>query len=386
MSPQQSKMSVETRTPTAWGEARTFFEFDWAGDPAAGGRPESGSNNLGARMRYAYGTLGPLLFGQANSNFNDSDAGTESLNFGGLIGGGGPARIPQIRWTEALAPYGVLGALSVSAEAPETDMWAPTAGIFGTSPTGTAVNATSTTTNCVTVNAAGVQSNQPCTITTALANPLKAPAPAIVAAWYIPQPWGHVDFATVVRPTLQVSTPGLNRTFVGWGGSFSGDVKPNWFGWTGDFFTWNLVAGEGMGGYLYAGSAGVGPSTISLVSNFTDARLRSGSVLVKPARGYSGNIGYRHNWTPELRSNIGVGFWHVDIPGLRGAVCPAASRATAGGGCNLNKELTEGEVNLIWSPVSFIDFGLEYVYGRRLVLSGQHGDEHVIHNRMRVRF
>ena len=34
MSPQQSKMSVETRTPTAWGEARSFFEFDWAGDTA----------------------------------------------------------------------------------------------------------------------------------------------------------------------------------------------------------------------------------------------------------------------------------------------------------------------------------------------------------------
>ena len=29
MSPQQSKLSVETRTPTAWGEARTFIEFDF---------------------------------------------------------------------------------------------------------------------------------------------------------------------------------------------------------------------------------------------------------------------------------------------------------------------------------------------------------------------
>src|SRR5262245_38455038 len=29
--PDQSRLNVETRTPTAWGEARTFFEFDWSG-------------------------------------------------------------------------------------------------------------------------------------------------------------------------------------------------------------------------------------------------------------------------------------------------------------------------------------------------------------------
>src|SRR5215468_2783721 len=31
MSPEQSRLDIETRTPTAWGEARTFFAFDWAG-------------------------------------------------------------------------------------------------------------------------------------------------------------------------------------------------------------------------------------------------------------------------------------------------------------------------------------------------------------------
>src|SRR3954466_14837740 len=70
MSPQQSKLSVETRTPTALGEARTFVEFDFAGDTVASTKPLSTSNNLQPRLRFAYGTLGPLLFGQANSNFN----------------------------------------------------------------------------------------------------------------------------------------------------------------------------------------------------------------------------------------------------------------------------------------------------------------------------
>ena len=92
------------------------------------------------------------------------------------------------------------------------------------------------------------------------------------------------------------------------------------------------------------------------------------------------------NGPPELRSNIGAGIWHLDIPGLNGAVCPAASPASARGGCGLNEQLVMGKVNLIWQPVSFVDFGLEYNYGRRRVVSGQIGDEHVIVQRMRLRF
>src|SRR6266700_3394518 len=42
ISPQQSKVNFETRTPTAWGEARTFMEFDWA----AGNQFTPGNNAL----------------------------------------------------------------------------------------------------------------------------------------------------------------------------------------------------------------------------------------------------------------------------------------------------------------------------------------------------
>jgi len=374
MSPQQSKMSVETRTPTALGEARSFFEFDWAGDTAASARPLATSNNLQPRLRYAYGTLGPLLFGQANSNFNDSDAAMESLEFGGLIGSAGPSRVPQIRWTEPLQGWGLLGALSVSAEAPETDIWAPGAGVFGAAPTA-AVN----------LNAA---SGRFAALGTP-ANPLKNTAPEMVAAWYIPQPWGHVDFAAVVRPLLRIQTPfgvpfssGVDRTYVGWGFNFSGDAKPGWLGWSRDYFTWNVAGGQAMGRYLYAGSG----STASLISNLTGDVLASNSVLVKPTWGYEFNISYRHEWTPEWRSNIGAGLWHLDIPGLNGVVCPAASQASAAGGCGLNKQLVMGKVNLIWAPVAFVDIGIEYNYGRRVVLSRQSGDEHVIANRFRLRF
>ena len=84
-SPQQSRLNVETRTPTAWGESRTFFEFDWAGSNtfSAQTAQQAGGDSLLPRLRFAYGTLGGFLAGQAISNFSDADADTESMEFGG---------------------------------------------------------------------------------------------------------------------------------------------------------------------------------------------------------------------------------------------------------------------------------------------------------------
>ena len=79
MSPQQSRLNVETRTPTAWGESRTFFEMDWSGcdNFSCQTLGQGGGNSLQPRLRYAYGTLGGFLAGQAISNFSDADADTE---------------------------------------------------------------------------------------------------------------------------------------------------------------------------------------------------------------------------------------------------------------------------------------------------------------------
>ena len=65
---------------------------------------------------------------------------------------------------------------------------------------------------------------------------------------------------------------------------------------------------------------------------------------------------------------------------------PGGQPATAAGGCGLNQQLVMGKVNLIWAPVSFVDIGLEYNYGRRKVVSGQSGSENVVVNRLRLRF
>ncbi len=118
-SPRESRLNVETRTPTAYGEARTFIEFDFAGTNNFSGGGNTGTtnvaDNLVPRLRYAYGTLGGFLAGQANSNFSDPDANPETIDFGGDVGQAGVVRIPQVRYTYA-GPYG--SAWSASLETP----------------------------------------------------------------------------------------------------------------------------------------------------------------------------------------------------------------------------------------------------------------------------
>ncbi|HYM74068.1 MAG TPA: DcaP family trimeric outer membrane transporter, partial [Stellaceae bacterium] len=124
-SPRESKLNIETRTPTAFGEARTVLEFDWAGSTTfspGGADPTSVSDNLTPRVRYAYGTLGGLLAGQATSNFSDPDANSETLDFGSDVGAPGVVRVPQVRYT---MPAWWGGSFSVSAETPETDVATP---------------------------------------------------------------------------------------------------------------------------------------------------------------------------------------------------------------------------------------------------------------------
>src|SRR5207245_3592164 len=122
-SPRESRLNVETRTPTAWGEARTFIDFDWAGCSSFScNNVAHVSDSLLPRLRYAYGTLGGFLAGQANSNFADPDANPETLDFGGPVGQAGVVRIPQVRYTYA-GPWG--SAWSVSLETPDTDLATP---------------------------------------------------------------------------------------------------------------------------------------------------------------------------------------------------------------------------------------------------------------------
>ncbi len=235
-SPRESKLSIETRTPTAFGEARTLFEFDWAGSnqfnitgsptTTAGGIVNL-SDSLVPRLRYAYGTLGGFLGGLAyNSNFADPDGNGETIDFGGNVGEPGRVRVPQVRYTQPLAPWGLLGAVSVSAETPETTMNTPAGTISSDSPS------SSLPTGPGLPGALGGVCNGAATVvgprmfgSDLRCWPAIRPRPArrtSATACYIPQPWGHFDVAFVVRPDLEVNDGRfVNKQFVGYGGHVS---------------------------------------------------------------------------------------------------------------------------------------------------------------------
>jgi hypothetical protein len=388
--PYESKMNVETRTPTAWGEARTFIEFDFSGSTGfspGGANPLNVSDSLVPRLRYAYGTLGGVLAGQANSNFADPDANGEAIDFGGNAGEPGVVRIPQVRYTLPLTAWSLPGAFSVSAETPSTE--AVTGFGMLSSDSGAVSSSVAATTTGAGNAAASIVNNAVTSVTPVVSspnvNPTKATTPDLTAAWYIPQAWGHVDFGGVIRPGLEFDD-GLfvNRSYVGWGVHFGGDVKPGWFGMPKDDIIWHFVYGDGIGRYLNAST------NFALLSNYPAAAApataaQAASVIVTPTVEWGGEIGYQHWWAPNLRSNINAGINYHEI-NSRLAGCTVVGAKTDAGNCNLNKEILTAHANLIWNPVPFVDVGIEYVYGHRVVLGNLKGDENVLTSKFGVKF
>ncbi len=379
-SPQQSRLNVETRTPTAWGESRTFFEFDWAGSNAFSTQTaqQAGGDSLLPRLRFAYGTLGGFLGGQAISNFADADADTELVDFGGAMGSTGGQRIPQLRYTLA-GPYG--SAFSVSAEQPTVSVEGP-GGQFtndsnvGGLPAGPGTGTISATCNGVPCAGAG---------TAAQGNIAKAIAPNLTVASYWAQPWGHVDFAGVLVPMQFNDGHFISRDYLGYGGHFSGDVKPGWFGWSKDDFLFSFIAGTGLGPYLSGGWSGA----TAMASNFSVATAcatpvvgcqggnAASNVLFNSVFGYSTNGGYQHWWTPNLRSTIAAGIAHQDL----NSQLIGPSQAST-----FTKEQWNTFANLVWNPVAFITAGVQYMYGTRVVVANGRGHEQAITFKWRVAF
>jgi hypothetical protein len=373
-SPRESRLGFETRTPTPFGEARTLMEFDWAGSTAfaPGGNVLQVSDSLVPRLRYGYGTLGGLLAGQATSNFSDPDANGETIDFGGPSGLPGVVRVPQIRYT---MPTWYGSSLSVSAETPQTVIAGNGVGVFS-SDTGAAATSPSALGTCSGTFAAAscVSGNLPFAT-----NPAKSTAPNLTAAWYLPQAWGHFDISGVLLPGLDVEDGKyVSRSFVGYGGHVGADYKPGWFGWAKDDIVAQFEVGSGMGQYINASTS------VSLETNYgttlgglgaptTPAAARL--VLIHPVTEIGGQLGYQHWWMDNLRSSIIGGIEAINV-----------SERIVGPTSSVNSELMTGHANVIWNPVSFIDVGLEYVWGQRTAVTNQHATINTLISEFKFRF
>jgi hypothetical protein len=328
MTASESRFNIQTRTPTAYGEVKTFIEGDFTNPSGLTNSStfSTESNSSGFRLRQAYGTIGPFLAGQTFDAFRDLNAEPETLDFGG-DNVAGENRQPQIRYTyDTGIGLNLIGAME-NASTSFTD----------------ATVAPSSATNFSGTNASKI--------------------PDFVLGGVFTQPWGHVSLRGVFRDLYdhQGGATGLGtgngvNTSVsqfGYGLALGGDFKT--FGK--DDLVGEVWGGDGMGRYLTPNCTSSGCPDI-LVNNSTNT--------AQTVSAWGAMIGYQHWWADNLRSNASASY--IEFQNDSGFANTVAFNG-------LNKHYITAHTNLIWSPVPSVDTGIEFMFFEREAQTGQTGDQ-----------
>jgi hypothetical protein len=357
MNVQNSRLFVETQTPTAFGLAKTHIEFDFASCTAGATASANCSNSLTfvnpliPRLRLAYATLGPWMFGQNWGIGFDLASMPEEFNSTGQVGTWGRARLPEASYTFSFPSMFGATTLQVGIEMPESSLGTPLGLPLAT-------------------DTAGV----PAASGALVENPLKNEWPEPAFALTFNQPWGHVQAHADMMETYLNDGLGLNQSFLGGGGGFSGDFKLGAMGGGKDSIGWSGWAGKGD---LVDNGSPANWFAPSVVSNFgapgmyghagvplTAANAALLSFQVPTEMG--GNIWYQHWWTPVVRSTFDFGYAQQNL----------SSALLAGAGLTTyNHSEKLAIANLIWSPVPFVNTGFEFFYGNRTTVNYHTGDE-----------
>jgi len=390
LSGKESRLLFDARTPTAWGEAKAYIEIDFS---------QSNTNTINnnttvvasgwnTRFRKGYATLGGLLAGQETGILRDPDADAEFVDSGGAASSAGRARQAQVKYT-LQGPYGTVWTAGIEQPNPQLN------GPFGAASNGTNaipnIAACSVTGNTV----ANLPATTACLGNAAFFDPLKSAWPEAIGTARINQPWGHLQVGFVLRSDQLNDGQYLDQKFVGYGGTISGDVHP-FSGTPGplgkDDLGFGTSGGVNIGGQI-ANGAGlntnfgrtlnvpgfgfVNPLTNAQWNTTNSATRRAYDRVVHSSSPHtqSGWIWYQHWWTDNLRSTIEAS-----------GVYNHLNTNLVGQNTANNKLLTMSHINLFWSPVAFIDFGLEYAWGHRGTVANFKGDAYTLEGQMRVRF
>lgn len=300
----RTQVNLTALVPTALGELTTYFEGDFYG---AGGN-EVGTNSAAFRLRRAYAGFGPWRIGQDYSTFaTDGSAMIDTLDLMNGAGVSGAPRQALARYTFNIKPG---HEFAFAAENPEAD-------IFAIPPA---------------TNVAGLTPVPGQTIDT---------RPDLVAKYTIRGDWGTVSVAGIARKLT------LNNRGAAAIGGFSGEQSASASGlmlggmfktFGRDTIQFHLLAGSGLGRYLQNNVA---------ASAFVDPADRT----LKTIHSKGASIGYKHWWSPTLRSSIGL---MVNRANYRHSI--------AAGGIPLSqlKDVNMGIVNLIWMPTPRNMVGIEW--------------------------
>ncbi len=247
MHARESRLNVLASTPTRWGALSTLLEGDFFG--AAGN--ETVSNSHGFRLRHAYGTLGSFSAGQFWSNFMNTAALPELLDFAGPVGNLF-IRQAQVRWTEKFAG----GEWALSLENPES--------LFATPGTAAATRADDDR------------------------------VPDVVGSLRFNAGAGKYWVGGIAR-NIRIDSPAAAQDKWGGGLAFSGTIPIGR-----DDLRFLVYGGNAIGRYNAPGF-------------YVDGILDGAGNLSLPDV-VGGYAAYRHFWTPALRSTLVVSASRADHP------------------------------------------------------------------------
>jgi len=168
--------------------------------------------------------------------------------------------------------------------------------------------------------------------------------PDLVARYNMKGDWGSVSFAGIVRElAYENNAAGIDDSTYGYGVSVSGKHMIG----AKDDFRWMASIGSGLGRYMGLNTA-------------------NGAVLdsegnLEAIDSWGAFASLRHFWSEQWRSNFTLGYLSVDN-----------NIDLTGSG--VTSDAASAHVNLIYSPVPKLDFGVEYIYATREIESGLDGD------------
>lgn len=318
-----SRLNFASITDTSKGELKTFVEIDFFGG-------NSGST-YSPRLRHAYGEYLGVLAGHTATVFGDQDSLGTNIDINGI--NNGTMRQPQVRYT--MNPVQDVK-LMVALERPVTDYTAKDGSLnnagnmFGSgglnNPSG--VNGTSAGTSAV---------------------------PDLTAQLKWTGSAGHVALRGVARQlavkyvTEGSSTPTTDYSAkatawgVGIGGRFITVGKSGVFG--------QINGGDGIGRYIY---------DLDGQAAYFDVTQRK----FQTQRAYNGIVGYEHYWQDNLRTNLMASYTRVHT---------SQFTASLTGTTRVSNQFKKVMANIIYSPVTNMDVGLELGYFKRETVDHKNG-------------
>lgn len=322
----RGRLNVDARTATAFGTLRTFFRYEITNNsgmyqnttPAGNqgitfaGNFHSTASTTSTVLDLAFIQFGPITAGRAQSffDFYANDFGFSTIRTA-------DSRLNLLAYT---ATFGSGFSATVSLE-------------DRTSGTGNRENTFSGW------------------------NTLGQDFPDIVASLRVDQGWGSAQLsgalaqrnAGLIDPVTGIITDKQDE----WGWAIQAGVKINLpMLAAGDHLFLQAAYADGALGYLgWGGNAGVGRTGSLLVADFGVNPLTGRS---DSSTGWSVVAGLRHFWTPQLRSELYGSYSEIKL-GNRVALI-------GGGFSSLDPKELIVAGNLIWSPVSGLDIGVEVLY------------------------